>query len=405
MENSVIKIENVSKVYKIYNKHTDRLKEALGSKKIKYSTEHYALQNININIKRGQSIGFLGTNGSGKSTLLKIITGVLTPTQGNVDVRGKVSALLELGAGFNPEYTGLENVYLNGSMMGFSREQMDAKINSIIEFADIGEFIYQPVKTYSSGMFARLAFSVAISIEPEILIVDEALSVGDARFQIKCIEKMEEIKNNGTTVLFVSHGIEQIRRFCDRAIWIEKGVLRADGDVNDVADLYENFLIYGEKHVNQNQNQNQDKEIQIKEMIDVPSDSSILGRIVNVEINKEKLKTFENLTVEVTYEIYADKISNFLLGIAIYTPEREYIFGPNTYLDGMEIPQIFGRHKIKYTIKKMPLLTGIYNLDVGIFSQKGLVCIDYKNNIKSFSVGNDYISEGKYYIEHEWEIG
>ncbi len=403
--NSIIKIQNMNKVYKIYSSPVDRLKESLSPIKKKYSHEHYALKEINMEVKKGESIGLLGTNGSGKSTLLKIITGVLNPTNGDVEVNGKVSALLELGAGFNPEYTGIENIYLNGSMMGYSREEMEKKIDSIVDFADIGGFINQPVKTYSSGMFARLAFSVAISVEPEILIVDEALSVGDSRFQIKCIEKMEQIKENGTTILFVSHGIEQIRRFCDRAIWIEKGILRADGDVNDVADQYENFLIYGESNSQlTNIEQNSDSEKNKSDEILFPNDPSILGRIVKVELNKEKIKTFESLIVEISYELYTERIPNFLIGVAIYTPEREYIFGPNTYLDRVNIPNELGKHTVKYIIKKMPLLSGVYNLDVGIFSQKGLVCIDYKNDCKTFTVGNDYISEGKYYIEHEWEI-
>ena len=386
--NSIIKIQNMNKVYKIYSSPVDRLKESLSPIKKKYSHEHYALKEINMEVKKGESIGLLGTNGSGKSTLLKIITGVLNPTNGDVEVNGKVSALLELGAGFNPEYTGIENIYLNGSMMGYSREEMEKKIDSIVDFADIGGFINQPVKTYSRGMFA-----------------DEALSVGDSRFQIKCIEKMEQIKENGTTILFVSHGIEQIRRFCDRAIWIEKGILRADGDVNDVADQYENFLIYGESNSQlTNIEQNSDSEKNKSDEILFPNDPSILGRIVKVELNKEKIKTFESLIVEISYELYTERIPNFLIGVAIYTPEREYIFGPNTYLDRVNIPNELGKHTVKYIIKKMPLLSGVYNLDVGIFSQKGLVCIDYKNDCKTFTVGNDYISEGKYYIEHEWEI-
>ncbi|MBS3200971.1 ABC transporter ATP-binding protein [Turicibacter bilis] len=390
---SIIKIEHMDKVYKMYASNTDRLKEALHPFKKKYSHAHYALKDINLEIKQGESVGLLGTNGSGKSTLLKIITGVLTPSNGKVVVDGKVSALLELGAGFNPEYTGLENIYLNGSMMGYTREEIDQKVNGIIDFADIGEFIHQPVKTYSSGMFARLAFSVAISVEPEILIVDEALSVGDSKFQIKCIEKMEQIKSQGTTVLFVSHGIEQIRRFCDRAVWIEKGNLKAAGPVNDICDLYENYLIYGEQI-----------EEQIEEQVPQNQPVDILGRIKSINLNKEKIKSFEELRVEIEYDIYVDEISNFLIGVAFYTPDREYIFGPNTFLDGVEIPNTLGTHKVQYIIKKLPLLNGIYQIDVGIFSQKGLVCIDYKGESKSFMVGNDYISEGKFYIEHEWEI-
>ena len=187
------------------------------------------MHDLNFDIKKGECVGIIGTNGSGKSTILKIITGVLNPTSGNVEIDGRISALLELGAGFNMEYTGLENVYLNGTMIGFTKKEIDAKLDSILEFADIGEFIHQPVKTYSSGMFVRLAFAVAINIDPEILIVDEALSVGDVFFQTKCYKKFEEFKEQGKTILFVSHDLSSISKYCDRVVLLNKGVKLAEG--------------------------------------------------------------------------------------------------------------------------------------------------------------------------------
>ena len=195
MSEYAIDVQNVSKIYKLYDRSRDRLAEALHLTKKKLSKDHYdALDQISFQVKKGETVGIIGTNGSGKSTILKIITGVLNPTGGKVDIDGRISALLELGAGFNMEYTGIENVYLNGTMIGFSEEEIKAKLDSILEFADIGDFVYQPVKTYSSGMFVRLAFAVAINIDPEILIVDEALSVGDVFFQAKCYHKFEEFK-------------------------------------------------------------------------------------------------------------------------------------------------------------------------------------------------------------------
>ena len=188
-----ISVKGLKKMYRLYNKPSDRLLDAFGLKKHNYR-EHYALNGIDLDIRKGETIGIIGTNGSGKSTILKIITGVLNPTEGSVAVNGRISALLELGAGFNMEYNGLENVYLNGTMMGFSKKEIDAKLDDILAFADIGDYVYQPVKTYSSGMFVRLAFAVAINIDPEILIVDEALSVGDVFFQSKCYHKFEEFK-------------------------------------------------------------------------------------------------------------------------------------------------------------------------------------------------------------------
>ena len=229
-------------MYKLYDKPSDRLKEALGLTRKKLYKEHYALHDVNFDIYEGECVGIIGTNGSGKSTILKIITGVLTPTAGEVKVDGRISALLELGAGFNMEYSGLENVYLNGTMIGFSKEEIDARLNDILEFADIGDFIHQPVKTYSSGMFVRLAFALAINVDPEILIVDEALSVGDVFFQSKCYRRMEEIRKKGTTILMVTHDMGSIIKYCDKVVLLNKGEFIAEGEPGHMVDLYKKIL-------------------------------------------------------------------------------------------------------------------------------------------------------------------
>lgn len=243
MSDGVIQVINVSKMYKLYDRHMDRLKEALGLSRKKCYTEHYALNHINFEVNKGETVGIIGTNGSGKSTILKIITGVLNPTEGEIKVNGRISALLELGAGFNMEYTGIENIYLNGTMIGFSKEEIDAKLDDILAFADIGEFVNQPVKTYSSGMFVRLAFAVAINIEPEILIVDEALSVGDVFFQAKCYHKFEEFKEAGKTILFVSHDLSSVSKYCDRVVLLNKGEKLAEGTPKEMIDLYKKLLV------------------------------------------------------------------------------------------------------------------------------------------------------------------
>ena len=242
MSEIAIKINDVSKLYKLYDKPTDRLKESLGLTKAKKYKEHYALRNVSFEVKRGECVGIIGTNGAGKSTILKIITGVLNPTAGEVEIDGRISALLELGAGFNMEYTGIENVYLNGTMIGFSKEEIDAKLQDILDFADIGDFVNQPVKTYSSGMFVRLAFAVAINIDPEILIVDEALSVGDVFFQLKCFKKFEEFKKNGKTILFVSHDLSSIEKYCDKAILLDHGKNVAEGKPIDIINKYKKIM-------------------------------------------------------------------------------------------------------------------------------------------------------------------
>ncbi len=243
-EKYAIRVKDVTKTYKLYDKNGDRLKEAFGLSKKKLYREHYALNHLSFDVHRGETVGIIGTNGAGKSTILKIITGVLSPTEGNVEVLGRISALLELGAGFNMEYTGIENVYLNGTMMGYTREEIDQKLDAITEFADIGEFVNQPVKTYSSGMFVRLAFAVAINIDPEILIVDEALSVGDVFFQSKCYHKFEEFKKAGKTILFVSHDLGSISKYCDRVVLLNKGSKMAEGKPKAMVDLYKKLLVH-----------------------------------------------------------------------------------------------------------------------------------------------------------------
>ena len=243
LSKNAIEVKNISKMYKLYDKNSDRFKEALGLTKQKCYHEHYALDNVNFHVKQGETVGIIGTNGSGKSTILKIITGVLQPTTGELNVNGRISALLELGAGFNMEYTGIDNIYLNGTMMGFKREEIDERIESILQFADIGDFVYQPVKTYSSGMFVRLAFAVAINIDPEILIVDEALSVGDVFFQVKCYHKFEEFKKMGKTILFVSHDLGSISKYCDRVILLNKGKKVSEGEPKAIVDEYKQILV------------------------------------------------------------------------------------------------------------------------------------------------------------------
>jgi len=238
----VVRVVNVGKSYQIYEKPHHRLLQMIIGRqgKYKYYREFWALQSITFEVGKGKVIGILGKNGAGKSTLLQIVCGTLAPTDGSVEVNGRIAALLELGSGFNPEFSGIENVYMNGQILGLSKQEIDGKLQDIEKFADIGDFIYQPVKTYSSGMFARLAFSVAAHIDPDVLIVDEALSVGDSWFQHKSMAKMRQLMSSGCTVLFVSHSIESVRALCDEAIWIDAGRIKMQGDVTTVTNEYMN---------------------------------------------------------------------------------------------------------------------------------------------------------------------
>lgn len=246
-----IKCSNLTKVYPMYSNPKDRFKEALHPLRKKYHKDFYALNDVSFEIKKGETVGIIGKNGAGKSTLLKIITGVLTPTSGTVEVKGKIASLLELGAGFNMEMTGIENIYLNGSIRGYSKEEIDQKLESIVSFADIGEHIHQPVRGYSSGMFARLAFSVAINVDPDILIVDEALSVGDFAFQYKCFMKFKEFQTMGRTILFVTHSMQETVRYCNRAILVHSGEALLDSyNTEEVVFEYETLVRNSDKVYN-----------------------------------------------------------------------------------------------------------------------------------------------------------
>ena len=242
-EEIAIAVDHISKVYKLYDKPMDRMVEALGLTKKKKYREHFVLSDVSFQVKKGECVGIIGTNGSGKSTILKIITGVLNPTGGTLTVNGRIQALLELGAGFNMEYTGIENIYLNGTMNGFTEQEIESRMQDILDFADIGDYVKQPVKTYSSGMFVRLAFSVAINIDPEILIVDEALSVGDVFFQAKCYHKFEEFKKMGKTIIFVSHDLSSVSKYCDRVVLLNQGVKLGEGSPKEMIDDYKRVLV------------------------------------------------------------------------------------------------------------------------------------------------------------------
>ena len=353
--------ENINKIYKIYNKPIDRLKEALIPFNKKYHKDFYALKNISFNIKKGEIVGIVGKNGSGKSTLLKIITGVLNLSGGKVKVNGKVSALLELGTGFHPELSGMENIFLYGSIMGISKNEMKKKLNDIIEFADIGDFINRPVKTYSSGMFARLAFAVAIQVEPEILIVDEVLSVGDISFQYKCFEKFKEFKEKGITILFVTHSMGQVLNHCNRALFLKDGELIKDSyDVEGVVAEYEKFARgvkeepkkIEEKVKNVQINLEPNKEINEKRF------GSKKAVINNLFISKNR--DFENNDVLLksgeyvffNFLIYSyEEIDKVVLGISIRNKNTADIWGDNNLYRGELFTLKKGFNKISYKFK------------------------------------------------------
>lgn len=407
---NAIEVRNVSKIYKMYNDPKDRFKEALGNGKKKYYKEFYALNDVSFEVGQGEIVGIVGRNGSGKSTILKILTGVLTPTNGDVSIDGKVSALLELGAGFNMEYTGMKNIYLNATMMRVSKEEIEKKIPDILAFADIGDYINQPVKTYSSGMFVRLAFAVAINVDPDVLIVDEALAVGDTRFQLKCMDKFLEFVNQGKTILFVSHDVNSIKRFCNRAIWMNQGKIIQDGNTDEVTDHYLDFLkseLPIDQYLEQCREYSQEKKeaceisaedvagIDIAEIRDLQM-YNIAGRRI------DEIQHGETVRLKVSYLVGDDTIENPVLGVAIRRIDNEYICGLNTKLDQVNISWKKGYNEIELEYPCFNLIGGEYYFDVGIFDKTGIVNLVYKTKIKTFFVKMDYIAEGIVVLNHSW---
>lgn len=380
MNDIAIKLNQITKKYKLYNKPVDRLKESLTFwKSIEYSKEFYALNEINIEIKKGESVGIIGKNGSGKSTLLKIITGVLNPTSGTCEVNGHISAILELGAGFNPEYTGIENIMLSGTLMGYSNEEIAEKVPEILEFADIGDFIYQPVKNYSSGMYVRLAFSVAISVNPEILIVDEALSVGDIRFQQKCLRKIEELKKE-KTILFVSHDLLQLNKFCDRLIWINEGNIMSDGSPEQVSKEYQAFMAGSVlKDVKKEQEQDRKDVNQGARITPIDKGIQVFGdnkaEITGIELYNPKNTIVQQVLIgeSVTLAVqvkYNEMVSNPIIGFTIKDRIGTIVAQTNSFVLNEEITAIklneSSIYKFNFTIP--PLKKGNYTISPAIAS-------------------------------------
>jgi teichoic acid transport system ATP-binding protein len=407
-----IEVENLSKVYKLYDKPSDRLKEALSPVKKCYHKDFYALRDLNFKIKPGETVGFVGKNGSGKSTLLKLLTEVLTPTEGSLKINGKVSALLELGAGFNNEYTGMENIYLNGTIMGYSREEMDKRVDDIVKFADIGEYINQPVKTYSSGMFVRLAFAVAINVEPDILIVDEALAVGDVRFQLKCMDKFLEFKEKGITILYVSHDINSIKRFCTRAIWINEGHLEADGDVDLITDKYLDYLkmldAQSEEKDDAKDNTGNDVAKSAAEGERDLESTVEIAEVVSLKImnsrgeETEEIEHGEKVSLTLTYYVNDTTIKNPVVGIALLRLDNLYVCGLNTLLDKVDVPWEKGYNSVTLTYDSFNLVGGGYYFDVAVYDQTASVPFDYRTKYREVFVKMGYIAEGIEILPHKW---
>lgn len=375
--NFSIQVSNVTKKYALYPAPSYRIREAFSLRKKSYHKDFYALRNVSFDVRKGETVGIIGTNGSGKSTILKIITGVLAASEGTVSVEGSISALLELGAGFNMEYTGRENIFLNGRMMGLSKKEMQKREQAIIDFAEIGDFIDQPVKSYSSGMFARLAFAVAINVEPDILIVDEALSVGDLFFQNKCFHKFDELKAKGVTILFVSHDISSVRQMCSRVLWLDKGVARAFGDAETICDMYMDEKRMGVEFISghlQDTGAKELKVIPVNEKREYPRVADVEDRfhsdkiaIRSVFITAEDGTLTNSMHVDCMYQTHVvlecmDELNSIICGFSLENNKGLPLYDINNYINQGET--IHGHpgdiFEIIYRFRLPRLMNGMY---------------------------------------------
>lgn len=399
----VIEFEQVSKRFRLHQERPQSFQEVLigllQGKRHRVE-DFWALRDVSFEIKAGETVGIIGENGAGKSSILKLISRILEPTSGHVSVHGRVSALLELGAGFHPDLSGRENVFLNGSILGLGRREMKAKFADIVDFAELSRFIDMPVKHYSSGMYMRLAFAIAIHVDPEILLIDEVLAVGDQPFQEKCLERIGRLRRRGVTILFVTHNLGAVQDLCTRALWLNEGHLRADGPVDDVIARYLSSMQAKEeraaaaKPIEANGQRWGSGEVEILSV-----------RFVDVWGNERHVfQTGESMTACMRYRAH-QRIDQPVFGIAIHRSDGLHLNGPNTKFASFPIDFVEGYGEIRYTIEKLPLLDGLYEFSATCYDYNCNHAYDHRHRAFPFRVRRGLIREefGTLYMESQWE--
>lgn len=393
-----IHAQQLGKVFQLYERPIDRLKQMLMRGRRRYFKEFSALNDVNFELKKGEVLGLVGRNGAGKSTLLQLICGTLNPSAGRVTVQGRIAALLELGAGFNPEFTGRENIYLNASILGLSKDEIDARYDSIVEFSGIADFIHQPVKTYSSGMYVRLAFSIATSVDPDILVIDEALSVGDGAFARKSFDRIMRLKEKGATILFCSHSVYQIEALCTRALWLEKGVVQLIGDPATVVARYQNFLDIESAPVAANENPS---------LAVAPSGTArILGvqtQVDDVVGNSLTVRSSEQ-TLAVTMGFASDpQLPPPVVAVSIHSPDGRWITSASTQADGLVLSRdASGRGSATIEFPHIPLLKGEYFIGAYLLSEDGVHIYDGAANVATLHFSQKTLEQGVVTLAHAW---
>ncbi|HBZ31254.1 MAG TPA: ABC transporter ATP-binding protein [Nitrosomonas nitrosa] len=411
---SAIRIQNLGKCYQLYAQPKDRLKQFLWRGKRQFYQELWALREINLQVMPGEVIGIVGRNGSGKSTLLQLICGTLTPTCGEIQVKGRLAALLELGAGFNPEFTGRENIWLNAAIMGLSQDEIAERIEQIIDFSEIRDFIDQPVKTYSSGMYVRLAFSVAVSVDPDILIIDEALSVGDGSFARKSFNRIMQLKDNGRTILFCSHSLFQIESLCTRVLWINQGRLMAEGDAKDVVSAYQTFLdksvLIATEPVAA-----EDEAVESVSINSPVATGYVPGHarldkvdvLVDGETSSDAVVKSSCSTVSVTVSFASDPaVPCPTVAITLHAMDGRMLTSAATWEDHVVLKRTGeGTGQTTVIFDQLPLLKGEYLVSVYLLCEKGIHLYDSVNGVSKLRVQQEGRLQGYFTVPHRWEAG
>ncbi len=425
MSDFAIALENVTKSYRLWGRGSQfaTLKSALLRRDVKLSPEASvtAIRDLSFSIHRGEAFGIIGRNGSGKSTLLKLISGILKPTTGSVTVNGRIAALIELGAGFHPEITGRENIYINGIMLGLTRREIEQRFDKIVEFSGIEEFLDQPVKTYSSGMYVRLGFAVAVHVDPDVLLIDEVLSVGDEEFSARCIAKIQEMKYRGVTLVFVTHQLDQVRKLCDRAMWIDHGQLEAIGDPMRVVDAYLQEIAgsSGSTQFAVSKGQPEDgvqEQASLQEQPPEParprdeeerwgSGEIVIKRIWMTDDAGRELVAIgpgTAVTFDLDVEVHVAQ-EDFVFGIGIYHADGMCVYGTNTDIEGYAPEHIEGKVRVRFVVPSLDLVAGTYRLDAAVHTRNGRA-FDYRRNAIRLIVGSRVHDIGVYRPKHEWRF-
>lgn len=413
----VIDVRDVKKKFRVYLDRGVTLKERILFQKRRMYEDHWVLNGISFQVNKGEAIGLIGENGCGKSTTLKMLTRILYPDAGAITMRGRVSSLIELGAGFHPDLSGRENVYTNASIFGLKQHEIESRLDQIIAFSELEEYIDHPVRTYSSGMYMRLAFAVAINVDADILLIDEILAVGDASFQAKCFQKLQEIKSRGTTIVIVSHSLSQIEQICDRTIWIDEGLIRLEGKPRDVHPAYTEFMT----RKNQKREEKEAKEKETKKAEEAKaaaaeqkpdpapertgSGEARMGAVRVLNAAGQETTSFtpaEPITLLIDYTA-REELSNAVVGIAVYRSDQTYIYGTNSLIDTSEPVHLKEKGVIELHMDCLPVANGTYSVDLALHRPDGLN-YDFWKEVCTLHIADRVQTPGIIYLPHRWNL-